>query len=473
MSKPLKHIIHRLNLDIEAPDSRMARKLYEQAGELLQQFVLPALEELLKRYDKPDLHINLERLDINLDELNPASFEEEIKSRLASAIMNKLEEVVSAQKEEIASKEDFQFLNSAQRTVNAFLWFLEYGALPWWVIDQRGLISSSAIINAVADDESGFVGDFKKCLEHSPDALKRLLYQYDFTLLQYLISLLIPLESFSFASDFLLCYEEACNSKSDVQKIRQRYWQTVWTSVPVPEIFEIKRETLEAELSCLMDASVQDVHMDDLHFFAVNTSIEAVEAVEDKVPRSSDDKEDVVVKNNDEVLIKELDGLLGRNAGLILLHPFLQYFFLEFGLLEGDTFKHEEAQCAAVHLLHYLATGEEQAPDFELLFEKYLCGMPLTQVTNRHLKLSEAMKAEADVLLQSVIKHWSVLRNTSPEGLREGFLQRKGKLIASHNAHKIVMERNTLDILLQQIPWNISLVRLPWLDTLIHVEWNE
>jgi hypothetical protein len=124
-----------------------------------------------------------------------------------------------------------------------------------------------------------------------------------------------------------------------------------------------------------------------------------------------------------------------------------------------------------VHLLHFLATGKEHAADFDLVFEKYLCGMNINQVTYRFTMLSEQMKIEADTLLQSVIKHWAVLKSTSIEGLREGFLQRKGKLIVTGNNSKVIMEQNTLDILLQKVPWNISLLKLPWIDHLIHVEW--
>jgi hypothetical protein len=469
MSKPVTHIIHKLNLDIEAPDSRMARKLYQQAGELLQQYVLPKLEELLKQYDKSDMHISLDQLDINLDDLNPSSFEDEIKSRLAGAIMSELERVVSRQKEQTKNDEEVHFSNHADRITEAFLWFLEHGTLPWWVAEKKDFINSSVIIDAIADDEVKFVMNFKKCLEHSPVALKRLLSQYDFSLLQYLISLVMSLESFSLLSDFLLRYEETFYNKTDILRIRQQYWEAVWTAVSLAELFEIKPEVLKDKLNKFIDLSGNQLLPVDL-FSSDNKTINDYNEKDPSLAVM--DKNDVAAKLKEEATLKEHEGLLGSNAGLVLLHPFLHYFFMEFGLLEGNIFKHEQAQGTAVHLLHYLATGEEHTPDFELLFEKYLCGMSFTTITNRHHKLTSAMKTEADVLLQSVIKHWSVLKNTSPEGLREGFLQRKGKLIVNSNGHKIIMERNTLDILLQQISWNISLVKLPWIDTLIHVEWD-
>src|SRR6218665_3630308 len=84
----------------------------------------------------------------------------------------------------------------------------------------------------------------------------------------------------------------------------------------------------------------------------------------------------------------DTEGALGRNAGLVLLHPFLLYFFKELDLLEGEDFKNESDRGIGVHLLHYLATGREQVPDFECLFEKYLCGMRPEQATHRYIKLT-------------------------------------------------------------------------------------
>ncbi|MEK7256408.1 MAG: contractile injection system tape measure protein, partial [Bacteroidota bacterium] len=57
-----------------------------------------------------------------------------------------------------------------------------------------------------------------------------------------------------------------------------------------------------------------------------------------------------------------------QDAGVVILHSFLPAFFKAAGLLdERRQFQSEEARERAVHLLHFLACGREQAPEHELL----------------------------------------------------------------------------------------------------------
>jgi len=161
-----------------------------------------------------------------------------------------------------------------------------------------------------------------------------------------------------------------------------------------------------------------------------------------------------------------------ENAGIILLHPFLAHYFRGGELLQDKHFKDAEAQELAVHLLYYLATKEEHPAEPKLLLPKFLCGLPFPHPIDRYLELPEALKQEAENVLQAALNHWGALPNTSPDGLREGFLQRDGKLEKRGDDWFLLVESKTLDILLNKLPWNISLVKLPWLKDLLRVEWN-
>ncbi|MEM8528694.1 MAG: contractile injection system tape measure protein, partial [Bacteroidota bacterium] len=162
-----------------------------------------------------------------------------------------------------------------------------------------------------------------------------------------------------------------------------------------------------------------------------------------------------------------------QNAGIILLHPFLSHYFKGLELLEGKAFKDREAQQLAVHLLQYLATQQEQTAESDLLLMKFLCHLPLNYPVNRFMVLPENAKAEAENLLQAALNHWGALPNTTPNGLREGFLKRDGKLEKRGDAWHLVVEQKTIDILLARLPWNLSLVKLPWKKGLVYVEWNK
>ncbi len=172
-------------------------------------------------------------------------------------------------------------------------------------------------------------------------------------------------------------------------------------------------------------------------------------------------------------LEEEAAGLFVNQSGLVILHPFLQLYFEDVGLVEGDAFRDEVAQQTAIYLLHYLATGQTDAPEYELVLPKLLCGWSLNEPVARGLVLPDAALAEGENLLQAVIHHWQVLKSTSPDGLREGFLQRGGKLTRLDEGDwRLQVEQTAIDVLLSRLPWGFNVVKLPWMDSMLMVEWS-
>lgn len=164
------------------------------------------------------------------------------------------------------------------------------------------------------------------------------------------------------------------------------------------------------------------------------------------------------------------EGVLLGNAGLVLLHPFLKHFFINMDLLSGKEVSPEKQDLAA-HLLHYVATKNEQPSEHELLFEKYLCNIPALQPVDRFIELTKEQKKSCDELLEAVLNHWSGLRTNAVDALRSEFLMREGKLSLKEDAHKLFLPRKTQDILLDTLPWNLHLVKLPWKKNMLYVEW--
>lgn len=161
-----------------------------------------------------------------------------------------------------------------------------------------------------------------------------------------------------------------------------------------------------------------------------------------------------------------------NGAGLVLLHPFLPALFGALKLTEDNTFRNLKARQTAVYLLHYLATGRFDAPEYELLMPKFLCAWPDEEPLQRPRRLSAKAKAECRHLLEAALKHWGKLGSTTPDGLQNGFLQRPGKL--SHTASdgwKLQVEQSGIDILLNYLPWGIGMIKLPWMKDFLIVEW--
>lgn len=159
------------------------------------------------------------------------------------------------------------------------------------------------------------------------------------------------------------------------------------------------------------------------------------------------------------------------NAGIVMLNNYLTTFFKNLGLTDGISFKSPEYSNKAALLLHFLATGADGAAEFELVLPKLLCGIPLEMPLDREITLLADEKEEANELLQAVIGHWNALGNASPDGVREAFLIRPGKLSLKNNGWRLQVERRTIDILFDRAPFSIGVVKLPWMKEILWVEW--
>jgi hypothetical protein len=75
--------------------------------------------------------------------------------------------------------------------------------------------------------------------------------------------------------------------------------------------------------------------------------------------------------------------------------------------------------------------------------------------------------------MEAAIRHWGALGSASPDGLREGFLQREGKLEKRADGWRLIVERKTIDVLLDRLPWGVGMVALPWMgEEVVWVEWG-
>jgi hypothetical protein len=128
----------------------------------------------------------------------------------------------------------------------------------------------------------------------------------------------------------------------------------------------------------------------------------------------------------------------------------------------------------ALGLLHFLSTGQENAPEHELVLPKILSGLDPEMPVGRCGVLSEDEKSESTALLEAVIRHWGALRSTTPEGLRSSFLLRSGKLSMRNDGEWLLqIESTSFDVLLDQLPWGFSMIQLPWMKRMLHVEWGD
>jgi len=169
---------------------------------------------------------------------------------------------------------------------------------------------------------------------------------------------------------------------------------------------------------------------------------------------------------------EEPETLYVRNAGVVLVAPFLGTLFARLELTAAGAFVDPGAAERGVHLLQVLVDGREGVPEHELTLNKLLCGLPLDAVIGRDFEATARERETAEGLLAAIIRQWSILGRTSIGGLRETFLQREGALTDLGESWRLTVQPGPVDMLLDRIPWSFTPVKLSWMENPLHVAWR-
>jgi len=159
------------------------------------------------------------------------------------------------------------------------------------------------------------------------------------------------------------------------------------------------------------------------------------------------------------------------NAGLIILWPFLGSYFERLSLTENGKFIDKESRNKAVYLLQYLVYYEVDFPEYELVLNKLLIGMPESEHLMLFDEITEQEEEISRSLLNGLISNWEKVNSSSPEAIQETFLQREGVLVLNEDKIVLKVEKKGVDVLLQTVSWNISIIKLPWMSRPIYIDW--
>ena len=162
------------------------------------------------------------------------------------------------------------------------------------------------------------------------------------------------------------------------------------------------------------------------------------------------------------------EGIYIDNAGAVIFAAFIPALFEKLGLAENEKIINPDL---ATSIIQYGVTGRLQMEEYELVLPKILCGLDIDFPIDTNIEFNEKQKSEVDSMLRSLISHWSVLGDTSVEGLRETFLNRSGKLSRVNDEWQLIVEQKAYDMLLERIPWSFSIIKFPWMDMLLKTEW--
>ena len=164
--------------------------------------------------------------------------------------------------------------------------------------------------------------------------------------------------------------------------------------------------------------------------------------------------------------------ILVANAGLVLAAPYLPHLFNLLELIDGTKFKNEHAAERAAHLTQFAVNARCDTPEFQMTLNKLLCGIAAATPIVREIKPSPNETEAVESMLRAMIQQWSIIGNTSIDGLRESFLQRAGILRWREDGWRLKVEKKSIDVLIDRLPWGFSIIKSPWMAQPIHVEWR-
>lgn len=501
------HVIRQQYLHVELHGTEAdGLSLQGKLPGLCRNWLTPAIERSLDSCMPAQGHLFIERLEIDAGILSLGNLEHDLADAVARAIEKQLgNQLPSAETSTQNFSAAIQHKTEQQSIHEAFIHFLRTGALPWWFYLPADKSIEQVILESWRKAEQTVVelrkepGYFRAMILDallSATAITRLVQQFNPTFLEALFARLSP-DGSKIVVEVAQTLKGSGLSGADEKITSRQLWQTAFTrlaegkvqtalalasaiwhamqekNLQVPALtLLLKRLSLEmnggsasanVSESALQDVSPSEKLMRNSEPNAAKVRPKSLDA--DRTIRDTPSK---IARTLNSIDLKE--GIYINCAGLVLLHPFLPRFFEALGIAAGDKLLQPER---ALCLLHFLATGQCTAPEYELLLPKLLCNAPFEHPVEADVDLTAAELDEASALLDAVIRHWNVLGNTSADGLRGTFLVRPGKLSPKGDGDWLLqVENQSFDILLDQLPWGIGMIKLPWMEKMLWVEWR-
>lgn len=489
-----KHSIQKVFLEIDTSSMQMANSIKNNLAVFIQNELVPLLEKQFNLIENSDNQIiQIEKLEISVESnsqktdifLSDNEAKNDIKIQIEKKVQKALGELKKTSKP-TGKNSEIQHVSPQEKTTKTLLYFLENGTLPWW-ISKGDDVNFLEKITPEELSKDTFSIPFRKLIQQHR-IQKRIINQFSTGKIALIIG--------SFTNNKTT--EKALLSNKLVHFINKKptgfktlFWQMVFDFIndkkPLGIVaFYHKNQAVFLSGKLSFETFIKEIKaiflfdLDEKELIKIEAELQSTEKITagaKPTPTSSPKKElpqsekEKIQENEEDVYesTTRSKSCYVQNAGLIILHPFLKEMLKNCGLMnDNNTISDKEL---AAHILHYAATKTENAYEHAMVFEKFLCGIPMQQSIQREIKIDENHKQQVEEMLLSAVQHWSALKNTSTDVLRTEFLQREGKLDWSESNPKLTIERKTQDLLLEKIPWNINIIKIPWMEKLIYTQW--
>ena len=490
----MQHIIKKQVIELQIDKSLDAFKIQQQVNNHYLQQIVPTLQKEFDAITNEDEILIIDKLEIDVGTISAT----EINSiKTDNAFIKKtVEQTIEHIKKEKAFGGMNKLNTMPASSYRQWFFYMQKGYLPWNVLqpNEKWLIE---VLQQLAVDFNSVEKLRKEIIENKTFAT-RIVQEHTATFLLQLVGIITSKNQdalFEIINEICSVLNKIKNEDKDAKNLKtfndRILWQQVLLITATGKIlstsdigsevlknyitshqYKINSESIKLlNESVLLKPIIKQLQHENILTFKKFAS----EQIKKKIITA--DEEINIKKNKKEAAMKvneqiQEEGIFTALAGLVLLHPFLSSLFAVLNLLQNKQFINLQAQEKAINILYYLATGNTAAEEYELIIPKILCGFPIENIITKSTDLSAIEMEEADGLLTAVIAQWSILKNTSPTGLREGFLKRNGKVFTKNTELYIQVETGSIDMLLDQLPWGLNIIKLPWVNNIIRTEWR-
>lgn len=477
MSLSSNHIINNATLDFHFSGNADGFSFQQEMRDWFDDFV-KQIEAQLDALPVSETVVSIDRVELAV-ELNGGDWREQLSSKLNEQLKEKLQLIKAGH----VAESNYSEQTVKQHFAPVFLHFLQFGYLPWQSATLTDQQWNERLEQLLVDADQTFVLHLKDVLLASQSSRERFIQIVPFQSAVELFNRYTASRSVVYqrlVHDLQLLMKVAV--VHHFQYIKQVLYKAFLLNLSEGADPLITKQELAKSIhkKALLQPEVIDV-ISQLQFQSnrlINLQKELKEQKKPAHQKSEMRKHRLqqLLQEEQELLLQQEqlhhlndESIYISNAGLVIVAAFIPAMFEKLGYASAQTISD---QSKAVCVLQHLVTGHDKMQEYELVLPKILCGIPLSKPVNcTNFRVYKEQRREADELLASVIEYWSVLQNTSVEGLRQSFLQRNGKLTYNGKDWMLQVEQQPYDMLLQHLPWNISMIRLPWMNHLLKTEW--
>ena len=487
-------IIRKQKFRIKTNNEQLALQLRKQVNDELQYSLLPVYEEALGKLNTDGETIFIDKIIVDLGRCNTEEFKQRLPAMLKEALIKQLNDPLPGkgliQEEPVTTKRKRSATENMHDEITALFYFLENGIYSWWYTGSSGktpkeiiaVMNDSAIENllmkiiSIQNIETKNVERINERFiqnlssENHKKVITGLIALQSDQQVKRNLEILIAEETVNYLISHTGINEEIYRQQV-IRFLLEKSSANHENILKMFILFLFKRVSNSKELFKFYKENKKSSQKENIIEELVG---DITEQEKQSAIRQFDEEQHVKKKTTINQPAKETipdEGIYIDNGGLVILHPFLQPLFSNLGLIDAGSFISAKTQYKAVVVLYYLQNQGSLYEEYEMAFNKLLCGMAIDEVLPTNIELSEKEKQECNELLQTVINYWEALKGASTEALQETFIRRKAKLNFKEDHWRLQVEKNATDILLNRLPWGVGVIKLPWLQYLIHVEW--